>query len=66
MVSASSARNLASPAPAPIAKDLTAALPTTPKGANAKNGIKEPNASPNFLPIVSSYPGVGVNLSLTL
>ena len=66
VASASSARNLASPAPAPVASAVTAALPTIPKGANAKNGTKEPNASPNFLPTVSSYPGVGVNFSLML
>ena len=64
VASASSARNLASPAPAPVANAVTAALPTIPKGANAKNGIKEPNASPNFLPTVSSYPGVGAANSL--
>ena len=32
----------------------------------AIKGKKEPNASPNFLPTVSSYPGVGAKDSLIL
>ena len=52
-----SARTLASPAPAPTPSPAMPKRPATPNGPMARNGKTEPTDSPNFRPMVSSYPG---------
>ena len=52
------------PAPAPIPRPYPATRPARPNGPVATKGRKEPVASPNLRPTVSSYPGAAANGAL--